>query len=159
MQEIDSKFIDLIHSCYIENFRFINGVKMDFPFAEIEFNLDHRYYTPDDRGGLSAANFIILFNQSFLCFLYGLIQGRQSHVLNVLDLDVTNRVIADNVKMMKMDGVKYRRFISSDLNLHAKLSLRKIIDRKKSAGLVYFLVDFDACDGCYVGTFTLALKV
>ena len=156
---MDNNIIDIVHSCYIPNFRFINDVSIAFPRAEVQFNLDHRYYTPDYRGGLSAANSVILFSQSFLCFLYGIIKHQLSSKLVGMGLNPADRKIGDSVKMIKMDTVKFKGFVRSSDRLHANLYIKKIINRRISSNLIYFIVDFSVCGDKHVGTFHLALMV
>ena len=79
-------------------------------------------------------------------------------LLNAMGLDASNRNAANNVKMRKIEKITYKETVKNSENLTAELILKKVLDKRKTNGLIYFVVDFSACSGKHVGTFSLVLK-
>lgn len=143
---------DKVLGLYLPESRLLESINIVHPHAEGIFTLGTKQYTTHEQQELSAANFIILFNQVFIVSLvYNLIN---KNIPEAADFNLTLDEIdyfANRIVTRKFSNLEFKKRATRTKDLTFKFNVNRVTNRLAKQQLMFFDVNFSVCDESHIG--------
>lgn len=133
-----AEVVELIISEYRPEYRFLKSMEFSYPQVSGEFVIHESSYTFNPFHELSAANFIILYNQTIMSALaYGIIH-KQIPGFETFDLSAEKvKEFAWNIWVRKFNVITFDKPIEIGEELTFNFEFSRIINKLKSQNIIF----------------------
>lgn len=154
--KVEQQTLDTVLNPYVPNCRYLIEAEVEYPIAQGKFLIPKSFYTSEGTGHFNAVELILCYNQLGYVLFADAFQKGQIAGLGKLELGEFKKLQLQNVLIVGMDDIRFRRVIDPTQPFTGLIRVNQIVPKKQNT-LYFAKTEYDFENGKQTGTIDVVL--